>query len=193
MLMLVFRKVTGSAVRNVTLDVGSDSALLIRFGESLIPCIFDVKKISRTRVSALQELVGGVSGFVPCGFRRAFFGTEVLGQVIQKSAAIGIGNYRAQAFHFVELYGPSLSSQVLLGDATGVVTLGAGGFDFGLHGSGRKRLAWGAGRLRARQNNGCEQKDCWNNSLQQAESPSQFSELDVPLVVDVSIFCFGSC
>ncbi len=28
MLMLVFRKVTGSAVRNVTSDVGSDSALL---------------------------------------------------------------------------------------------------------------------------------------------------------------------
>jgi len=31
-LRLVFRKVKGSAVRNVTSDVGSDSALLLRFG-----------------------------------------------------------------------------------------------------------------------------------------------------------------
>ena len=34
MLRLVFRKVTGSAVRNVTSDVGSDSALLFAMEQS---------------------------------------------------------------------------------------------------------------------------------------------------------------
>src|SRR6202140_5331064 len=50
----------------------------------------------------------------------------------------------------------------------------AGSFHFGLHGAGRKRLAWGAGRLRARQNDRCEQKDCRTDSLEQAGSLSQF-------------------
>ena len=56
MLTIVFRKVTGSAVRNVTSDVGSDSALLfgVRWpGEdarrsitaiAVILCIFDAEK-----------------------------------------------------------------------------------------------------------------------------------------------------
>src|ERR1700675_4992738 len=54
----------------------------------------------------------------------------------------------------------------------------AGGFHFGLHGSGRKRFAWGAGRLRARKNDGCEQKDYRKNSLEQAGSLSRFSILN---------------
>jgi hypothetical protein len=54
---------------------------------------------------------------------------------------------------------------VLLGNSGCIVTLCAGGLHFGLYGSGRKQLAWGAGRLRARQNNGREQKDCRRHSL----------------------------
>jgi hypothetical protein len=72
-----------------------------------------------------------------------------------------------------------LAGQVMLGDAASVMAGSAGGFHFRLHGSGRQRLAWGAGRLRARQNDGCEQKDCRKNSLEQAGSLSQFSEFDV--------------
>ena len=81
MLMLVFRKVTGSAVCNVTSDVGSDSALL----------------------SAIQLLSGSTADALPdllprgrcCVLGRAFFRTEVLAQIIQHSAAIGVGDDRA--------------------------------------------------------------------------------------------------
>src|SRR5208337_4624065 len=76
--------------------------------------------------------------------------------------------------------GPLLAGHVLLGDAGGVMAQSAGGLHFGLHGSGRKRLAWRARRLRARQNDGCEHKDCRTNSLEQAGIPrlsSQFSVL----------------
>jgi hypothetical protein len=66
----------------------------------------------------------------------------------------------------------------MLGDTAGVMAGSAGGFHFGLHGSGRKRFAWGAGRLRARKNDGCEQKDYRKNSLEQAGSLSQFSILN---------------
>src|SRR5208283_2695917 len=66
---------------------------------------------SRTGVSAPHVLVCA-SGFLGCGLRGAFFGAEVLGQVIQKRAAIGVGDDGAQAFHLVEFDGPSLTSQV---------------------------------------------------------------------------------
>src|ERR1019366_4915447 len=111
------------------------------------------EEFSRTGVSAPHGLVGCASGLLGCGLGRvlgcAFSGTEVLGQVVQKSVAIGVWDDGAQAFHFFELVGPLLASHVLLGDAGGVMARSAGGFHFGLRGSGRKRLALGAGRLRA--------------------------------------------
>jgi hypothetical protein len=130
MLTLVFRKVTGSAVCNVTSDVGSDSALLFMIQE--------------------LRLVRRASRFLCCGF----FGAEVLGQIIQHSDAIGVGDNGAEAFHFVEFGGPSLAGKVLLSDTAGVVAGSAGGLHLGLHGSGRKRLAGSAGRLRCDWNDG---------------------------------------
>src|ERR1700682_4604706 len=53
----------------------------------------------------------------------------------------------------------------------------ASGVHFGLHGSRRKRSAWSTWRLRARKNDGREQKDCWNNSFKHAGFLSQFSVL----------------
>src|SRR5258708_6203198 len=66
---------------------------------------------------------------------------------------------------------------MLFGDAGRVMARSASGLHFGLNGSGRKRFAWGAGRLRARQNDGCKQKDCRKNFLEHGESLSQFSVL----------------
>jgi hypothetical protein len=138
-------------------------------------CFWD----SRTRVSAPHELVSCASGFPCCGLRcllgRAFFGPKVFRKVIQQGAAIGVGDDRPQAFHFVEFVRPFFASHVLLGDAARVMTRGASGLHFGLHGSGRKRFAWSAGRLRARRNDRCEQKDCWKKSLEQGGFPFQFS------------------
>jgi hypothetical protein len=121
-----------------------------------------------------EQLVGCASGLLcrglRCVFGCAFFGTEVFRQIIQEGVAVGVGDDGAQAFHFFELVRPLLAGHVLLGDAAGVVTRSAGSLHFGLHGSGGKGFAWGAGGLRARQNNGCEQKDCRENSLEQAGS-----------------------
>src|SRR5258708_39314623 len=66
---------------------------------------------------------------------------------------------------------------MLFGDAGRVMARSASGLHFELNGSGRKRFAWGARRLRARQNDGCKQKDCRKNSLEHGESLSQFSVL----------------
>src|SRR5208282_5402464 len=96
------------------------------------------------------RLISRASRFLSCASCRAFFGTEVLGQVIQKSVAIGDDG--AEAFHFLEFVGPLLAGQVLLGDAAGVVACSTGGLHFGWSGSGRRRLARSAGRLPARQN-----------------------------------------
>ena len=71
----------------------------------------------------------------------------------------------------------------MLGDTAGVMAGSAGGFHFGLHGSGRKRFAWDAGRLRDRKNDGCEQKDYRKNSLEQAGSLSQFSILKIGCIL----------
>src|SRR5208337_2227678 len=94
---------------------------------------------SRTRVSALHELISCASGFFPTGLC-AFFGTEVPGQITQKSVAIGVGDDGSQAFHLFELGGPLLAGHMLLGNARGVVTLRARGFDLGCMGSGRSGL-----------------------------------------------------
>jgi hypothetical protein len=142
--------------------------------------------LGRARRPFPHELVGCVAGLLCCGLRcvlgSAFLGTEVFRQVIQEGVAIGVGDDCAQAFHFVEFVGPLLAGHVMLGDAAGVMAGSAGGFHFRLQGSGRQRLAWGGGRLRARQNDGCEQKDCGKNSLDQAGSLSQFSVLRVGCV-----------
>ena len=147
------------------------------------------------RPSPHEQLVGGASGFLcgglPCVSDRAFFGTEVFRQVIQEGTAIGVGNDGAQAFHFVEFVRPFLASQVLLGDAAGVVARSAGGLHLGLHRSGRKRLAWGAGRLGARQHDGREQKYYRKNSTQHAGSLSQFSEFGCVSCLLVAFFCFS--
>ena len=111
-----------------------------------------------------------VGGFFHYGFP-AFAGAEIPGQISQHRAAIGCGNDRTQTFHLVEFVGPLLARQVLVGDAGGVVTLGAGGLDFGLHRSGRQRFAGSGRRLRAHQMNRSEQKGGDKNSLQQARSP----------------------
>src|SRR5258708_982637 len=66
---------------------------------------------------------------------------------------------------------------MLFGDAGRVMARSASGLHFGLNGSGRKRFAWGAGRLRARQNDGCRQKDCRKTFLEPGESLSHFSVL----------------
>ena len=159
-----------SAARSATADVGSGSALLLAFRGLLA---------DRT-VRATRSLVGCASGFL-CSRRRglgcAFLRTEVFGQVIQHSLAIGVGDDGAEAFHFFQLFGPLLSGQVLLGDAAGVMARSASGLHFGLHRSGRKRFAWSAGRLPAGQDDGCEQKDCEIYSLEQNRIPSQFSVL----------------
>ena len=78
----------------------------------------------------------------------AFFRAEILGQVIQHRGAIGVRDDSASPSIF-PVRRPLLAGQVLFGNAVDVVTLGAGGFHFGLHRSRRKRLAGGAGRLRA--------------------------------------------
>ena len=115
-----------------------------------------------------RVLIGRASRFLHRRLGSAFSGTEVFGQVVQKSIAVGVGDNGAEAFHFVEFGGPLLASQMLLGDSAGNVTLCAGSLDLGLRGPGRKRLARRAGRLRARQNDGCEQKNCGKKSLEQA-------------------------
>src|SRR5712692_8974733 len=145
-------------------------------GDSSNPHILDVEKFHADKSVRAHKLVGGVAGFLCRGLGgvlgRAFLGTEVLGQVIQHGVAIGVWDDGAEAFHFFKLVGPLLAGQVLLGDAAGVMARSAGGLHFGLHGSGRKRLAWSTWRLRARQDDGCEQKDCRIHSLEQAKSPS---------------------
>jgi len=103
-----------------------------------------------------RVLVGCASRFLHRRLGSAFSGTEVFGQVVQKSIAVGVGDNGAEAFHFVEFGGPLLASQMLLGDSAGNVTLCTGSLDLGLCGPGRKRLARSAGRLCARQNDGCE-------------------------------------
>ena len=140
MLILVFRKVTGSAVRNVTSDVGSDSALL----PLLLLAFAD-------RVSVPHELVW----LLGCRLACRLLGTEVLVQVIQKIDAIGVGDHGTEAFHFVEFGGPSLAGEVLFGDAAGVVARSAGRLHLCLSRAGRKWFAGSTGRLRARQNDGC--------------------------------------
>ena len=135
------------------------------------------------KAPAPHELVGCVAGLLCCGLRcvlgSASFGTEVFRQIIQEGVAIGVGDDGAQPYHFVEFVRPLLAGHLMLGDAASVMAGSAGGFHFRLHGSGGQRLAWGAGRLRARQNDGCEQKDCRKNSLEQAGSLSQFSVLTI--------------
>jgi len=176
--------VTGSAAVMATSGVGSAALCPCATNESRVAvtargCRASLGLDGRGRPSPHEHLVGGASGLLGCGLFSglcrvpgcAFFGSEVLAEVIQKGVAIGIGYDGAQAFHFFKFAGPLLAGQALLGDAACVVTLGAGGLNFSLCGSGRKRLAWGAGRLRARQNacqnDGCEQKECckkirWN-------------------------------
>src|SRR5713226_3202439 len=151
-----------SAARSATLDAGSGSVLLLSIHGLL----------ADRSVRATRSLVGCASRLLLCGLGCAFLRAEVLGQVIQKGVAIGVGDDGAEAFHFFQLFGPLLSGQVLLGDAAGVMTGSASGLHFALHGSGRKRLAWSTGRLRVRQDDGCEQKDCRIHSLEQAKSPS---------------------
>jgi hypothetical protein len=89
-----------------------------------------------------------------------FFGPEIFGQIGEHGGAVGIGNDGAEAFHFLELLGPLLAGEMLLGDASDVMARGACSFYLGLHRSGRKRLAWSAGRLGAGENygsyEGCE-------------------------------------
>jgi hypothetical protein len=191
---------TGSAAVMATSGVGS--AALCSSTTPRIPGApssglnAELAWLGRARRPFPHELVGCVAGLLCCGLRcvlgSAFFGTEVFRQVIQEGVAIGVGDDCAQAFHFVEFAGPLLAGHVMLGDAAGVMAGSAGGFHFRLHGSGRQRLAWGAGRLRARQNDGCEQKDCGKNSLDQAGSLSQFSELDVFRVLWSLFFRFSS-
>src|ERR1700686_926802 len=158
--------------------------------------------LARARRVSPHELVGCVAGLLCCGLRcvlgSASFGTEVFRQIIQEGVAIGVGDDGAQPFHFVEFVRPLLAGHVMLGDAAGVMAGSAGGFHFRLHGSGRQRLAWGAGRLRARQNDGCEKNDYGKNSLDQAGSlsqfsvlSSQFSELDVFRVLWSLFFWFS--
>jgi hypothetical protein len=188
---------TGSAAVMATSGVGSAalcSCTIPRIlGVPLPKAIAELRSAGRAgRPSPHEQLVSCASGFLCCGLRCipgcAFSGTKVFRQVSQQCVAIGVGDDGAQALHFVEFVRPFLASHVLLGDAAGVVARGAGGLHFGLHGSGRKRFAWGAGRLRARQNDGCEQKDCRKNSLEQAGSLSQFSELDVFRVLWLHFF-----
>src|SRR5260370_18248262 len=150
-----------SAASSVSLDAGWGSVLLL----SIHGLIAD------RSVHATRSLVGCASRLLLCGLGYAFLRAEVLGQVIQKGVAIGVGDDGAEAFHFFQLFGPLLAGQVLLGDAAGVMARSAGGLHFGLHGSARKGLAWSTGRLRARQDHGCYQKDCGIHSLEQAESP----------------------
>src|SRR6266849_4752391 len=120
-------------------------------GDSSDPYILDVEKFHADKsVRATPASRRRCRISLPRAWRRAFLGTEVLGQVIQHGAAISIGDDGAEAFHFLKLVGPLLAGQVLLGDAAGVMARSAGGLHFGLHGSGRKRLAWTARRLRAR-------------------------------------------
>src|SRR5216684_6688116 len=154
---------------------------------------------SRKRASPYEKLVSCVSGLLCCGLRCvlgcAFSGTKVFRQVSQQGIAIRVGDNGAQTFHFVEFVRPFLSSHVLLGDAAGVMAGSASGLHFGLHRSGRKRFAWGTGRLRARRNNGCEQKDCRKNSFEQAGSLSQFSVLSSQFSVlsSQNWMCFVFC
>lgn len=94
-------------------------------------------------------------------FRRFLLGllrAEVCGQIIQKTFAVGVGNDGAEARHFVEFVGPLRAGEMLVPDAAGIVTLGAGGFHLRLHRSGRKGLAGSLGCL-GRGADGCEQNE----------------------------------
>jgi hypothetical protein len=98
----------------------------------------------------VRMLVGGGVGLLGRGLGGSgFFGAEIFGQVGEDGGAVGIGDDGAEAFHFLELLGPLLAGEMLLGDASGVMAGGAGGFYLGLHGSRGKRLAGSAGRLGA--------------------------------------------
>ena len=74
-------------------------------------------------------------------------GAEVFGEVGENCAAILFGDAGTQAFHFLQLFRPIVVREVLLCNASGIVALRAGRLDFGLHGTGRKRLSRSAGSL----------------------------------------------
>src|SRR5260370_5151328 len=116
-----------SAARSVSLAGGSGRVLLL----SIHGLIAD------RSVHATRSLVGCASRLLLCGLGYAFLRAEVLGQVIQKGVAIGVGDDGAEAFHFFQLFGPLLAGQVVLGDAGGVVGWRGGGPDFGAHVVGR--------------------------------------------------------
>jgi hypothetical protein len=104
-----------------------------------------------------QSLVRPASALLGNSLGSACPRAEIFRQIIQERAAVGFGNDRTQTFHFVELDGPLLAGQVLLGDASGIVTLRAGGLDLRLHGTGRQRLAGSARGLRTHRADGREQ------------------------------------
>src|SRR5271157_5461355 len=87
-----------------------------------------------------NKLIRCAAGLLCCGLRWTFFGTEIFGQIIQKGIAIRVRDDGAEAFHFIQFIRPLSAREMLLSNAAGVVTLGAGGFDFSLHRSRRKRL-----------------------------------------------------
>jgi hypothetical protein len=113
--------------------------------------------------------VGWARWFLCSAFRR----TKILDQIAQHCVAVGVRDHSAEAFHFFQLRGPLLASQVLLGNAAGVMTLRTASLDFRLHRPRRKRLAGSARRLRARRHGGCEKDYCGGDSLEQGQ-PSTF-------------------
>src|SRR5581483_9110895 len=70
-------------------------------------------------------------------------GTEMGAQVLDKAVAIGRIHEGAPLGHLVHFLDPQLFFEALLDEDVGVVTLGAGGGDFLLHGPRRQLGRWG--------------------------------------------------
>jgi len=109
-------------------------------------------------------------------------GAEVLGEIGKNCAAILFGNAGSQAFHFLQLFRPVAVREVLLRDASGIVTLRTGRLDFGLHGPGRKRLPRSTGSLGKGERKQDKQKDGEGYTLKQAGIPEN-SRLQEPIRV----------